>query len=145
MFVSHKSLDVQLLLSNIFKISGNSEQNIILQIFEQLIQFCYLLSQNAIFLVSSFLEQFTGEGEFSGQYLINAATCLFVYLSELVEILSPGQVALTAIFYLGQVLHFFRSIKKNVLEVFLLRMYKEHTLSRSTSFVGRNHPNDVFD
>ena len=58
------------------------------------------------------------------------------------------QIALAAIFYVGQVFVFSRSIKKNVLEWFLLIVCKEHTLSRSANFLSRNHPtlfvNSVF-
>ena len=54
------------------------------------------------------------------------------------------QIAVAAIFYFGQVLIFCRLINKNVLEWFLLIMCKEHTLSRSTKLINRNHPTLCF-
>ena len=49
------------------------------------------------------------------------------------------QIALAAIFCFGQAFVFCNLISKNVLEWFLLIMCKEHTLSRSTNLLSRNH------
>ena len=54
--------------------------------------------------------------------------------------MTPEQIALAVIFYFGQAFVFCRLINKNVLEWFLLVMSVEHTLSRSTNFLSRNHP-----
>ena len=53
------------------------------------------------------------------------------------------QIALVAIFYVGQVFAFCRLTNKNVLEWCLLIMCKEHTLSRSAN-LNRNHPTLCF-
>ena len=47
--------------------------------------------------------------------------------------------SLSAIFYFEQVFIFCILIDKNVLERFLLIMCKEHTLTRSTNVISRNH------
>ena len=49
------------------------------------------------------------------------------------------QIALAAIFYIGQMFVFSRLINKNMLEWFLLIMCEEYTLIRSTNFLNRNH------
>ena len=54
------------------------------------------------------------------------------------------EISLAAIFYFGQVFIFCRLINKNVLECFLLIMCKEHTLTRSTNLLSRNHPTLCF-
>ena len=49
-------------------------------------------------------------------------------------------ICLCCIFHFGIVFVFCRLINKNVLEWFLLIMYKEHALIRSTNLFSRNHP-----
>ena len=53
-------------------------------------------------------------------------------------------ICLCCIFHFGIVFVFCRLINKNVLEWFLLIMYKEHTLIRSTNLFSRNHPLSCF-
>ena len=52
----------------------------------------------------------------------------------------PGQIALPAIFYFGQVFVFHKLINKKVLQWFLLIMCKEHSLGISKNLLSRNHP-----
>ena len=54
------------------------------------------------------------------------------------------QIALAAITYFEQVFVFCRLMNKNMLEWFLLIMCIEHTLSRSTNLLSRNHPTLCF-
>ena len=50
------------------------------------------------------------------------------------------EVALAAIFYFGQGFAFWKLINKNLLDWFLLIMYKEQALTRSTNLLSDNHP-----
>ena len=49
------------------------------------------------------------------------------------------QVALYVVFYFAQFFVFYMLISKNMLKWFLLIICKEHTLSRSTNLLSRNH------
>ena len=54
------------------------------------------------------------------------------------------QIALAAIFYFEQVFVFWGLINKNVLEWFLLKMWKEISLRISTKILSSNHPTWYF-
>ena len=78
-----------------------------------------LLLSKEIFLVCSFFSDYVAAKgnspkKFHRDYLINIAACLLVY-------------------------HKRDIINKNVLGWFLLMMCKDHTLTKSTNFISRNH------
>ena len=61
-------------------------------------------------------------------------------LFKFVNFLLTEQIALAAMFYFEQVFLFYMLIKKVVWEWFLLLIYKEPILPRSTNLFRRNHP-----
>ena len=65
-------------------------------------------------------------------------------LSKSIKIVVSDQIALAAVLYFRQIFVFSRLINKNVLEWFLLKICKEHTLKRSTYRFSRNHPTLCF-
>ena len=86
------------------------------------------------------------------QRLLDKYSIRFIYIS-LKQTLSSGlepvysvkilllskQIAFSAVLYFGQAFFFCRLINKSVLEWFLLIIYKQHILSRSTNLFSRNH------
>ena len=103
-----------------------------------------------------FFRRCRSKGKIPRDYLINLATCYLhiikIYIKKFTKIClkphddtrknSPGCNIL--IFYFAQIFVFCRLISKNVLKWFLLMMCEEHTLTRSTNPLSRNHPTLCF-
>ena len=106
-------------------ILGKSEQKIVLQTIEQLIQFIYLFLQKESFSGLLFFRVSWSEGEFPGDYWINVATCLFArYSVHTVRIVLSEQIASVAVFHFGHVFVFCSFINKSALEWFLVIISK---------------------
>ena len=61
-------------------------------------------------------------------------------LSKFVKFVISENIALAVMSYFEQVFAFCMLITKHLLQWFLLIMFKEHTLRRSTNLFSRNHP-----